>query len=98
MLATLLTFLDRKRVATAVFCLVLLAFGLYFGSQLQIVDSPERWMPQTTQTAWTEFERHFDAGDNIGIGIHFTRPITDEDVVLLRNLRGGQGIGTLGQV
>lgn len=87
MLATLLTFLVRQRVLTAVVVLLLLAVGAYFAFGLQIVDSPERWMPQTTQSAWTEFERHFDAGDNIGIGVHFTRPITDADLLPLRNLR-----------
>ncbi|MDA7978421.1 MAG: MMPL family transporter [Pirellulales bacterium] len=87
MLATVLSILDRRRTATAVIVVLLIGVSLYFASTLRIVDSPERWMPQTTQAAWTEFARHFDAGDSVGIGVHFTRPITDEDVAPLRGLR-----------
>lgn len=87
MLARLLNLLDTHRTFTQVVLWLAVALSAYFTTQLKIDDSPERWMPASTQEAWRKFERHFEAGDNIGIGLHFQRPVTDQDVVLLHDLR-----------
>ena len=44
-------------------------------------------MPRSTLAAWQVFEEHFDAGDNLGVALHFRRPITDDDLPRLRALR-----------
>ncbi len=87
MLAALLSIFDRRRAAVAVILAVSVICSVIYGAQLQIVDSPERWMPNSTLAAWGEFERHFDAGDNIGVGVHFTRRIENADVIPMRELR-----------
>jgi len=67
--------------------LSLFAVALFCTSRLEISDAPERWMPRSTLTAWQVFEEHFDAGDNLGVALHFRRPITDDDLPRLKALR-----------
>ncbi len=87
MLARLLNLLDSHRTTTQVVLWLAVLASCYFTTQLKIDDSPERWMPASTGASWREFEDHFEGGDNIGIGLHFQRPITDQDVELLHDLR-----------
>jgi hypothetical protein len=86
-LLKLLNFLDQRRLATQGVLLLALLASAYFITRLSILDSPERWMPQTTLKAWDQFARHFEAGDTIGIGVHFRRPVREEDLANLRRLR-----------
>ena len=44
-------------------------------------------MPKSTLKAWDVFDEHFDVGDTIAIGLHFERPVRDEDVELIEELR-----------
>ena len=67
--------------------LALLAASLFLLTKLEILDSPERWMPRPTVEAWGVFDSHFDVGDTVAVGLHFTRPITEEDLPRLSNLR-----------
>jgi predicted RND superfamily exporter protein len=87
MLARCLHFFDRHHRWISILVVAVLAAGAYFALRLEILDSPERWMPATTRNAWLQFEKHFDAGDNIGVGLHFDRPITDDDQEHLERLR-----------
>ena len=67
--------------------LALFAVALFCTARLQISDAPERWMPHSTLNAWQVFEEHFDAGDNLGVALHFRRPISDGDLAPLKALR-----------
>ncbi|MBI1902151.1 MAG: MMPL family transporter [Planctomycetia bacterium] len=87
MLEAFLHFLDRKRGGVAVVTVAALLASCYFAARLEILDSPERWMPSTTLAAWDVFAEHFDAGDTVGIGLNFKRPITEDDLPRLRALR-----------
>src|SRR5438034_545497 len=87
MLERLLHRLDRHRWLTlGVVLIAALAAGWHLPG-LRVLDSPERWMPRTTQDAWRVVERHFDIGDNIGIGLHFHRPLSEADLLLMKGLR-----------
>ena len=55
--------------------------------QLRFDDSPERWLPRSSVDVWKRFERHFERGDSIGIAIHFQRPVRDDDLKYLADLR-----------
>ena len=57
-------------------------------TKLEILDSPERWMPRPTVEAWRVFDSHFDVGDTVAVGLHFSRPITEEDLPRLSHLQG----------
>ncbi len=87
MLARFLQLLDHLRWPLGVLTLLALVVSGYFMSRLKILDSPERWMPATTLAAWHVFEEHFDAGDTVAIGLHFKRPITEDDFPRLKDLR-----------
>ncbi len=65
---------------------MLLAAAFYL-PQLKIDDSPERWLPASTQAAWQVLDDHFGFGDSIAIGVEFLRPVRNEDVTALRKLR-----------
>ena len=71
MLERLLHRLDRHRWVTLGVVLVAALVAGWHLPGLRVLDSPERWMPRTTLDAWRAVERHFDIGDNIGIGLHF---------------------------
>src|SRR5690606_16949915 len=83
----ILHWLDRRRGQVTAVALALFAVALFCMSRLEISDAPERWMPRSTLAAWQVFEEHFDAGDNLGVALHFRRPITDDDLPRLRALR-----------
>ncbi len=87
MLVRFLIQLDRHRRFVLLLVALALVASAYFIGRLQVLDSPERWMPRTTLGAWQEFERHFAAGDNVGIGLHFKRPVRDDDLPRLARLR-----------
>jgi predicted RND superfamily exporter protein len=87
MLTRLLYLLDRHRWAMLTVVALGTAASCVFLPRLKVLDSPERWMPQTTRTAWDAVGRHFDIGDNIGIGLLFHRPVTEEDLPRLKDLR-----------
>src|SRR5262249_39481908 len=83
----ILNLVDRFRGVVWLVTLVALAASLYLLTKLEILDSPERWMPRPTVEAWNIFDSHFDVGDTVAIGLHFTRPITEEDLPRLRRMR-----------
>ncbi len=87
MIAALLHFLDRHRGWTQAAAWMLFAAAFYCFTRLEVSDAPERWMPRSTLDAWQVFEEHFDAGDNLGVALHFRRPITEEDLPRLKALR-----------
>ena len=87
MFETILNFLDRYRGTVWALMLVALAASFYFLTRLEILDSPERWMPRPTVEAWKVFDSHFDVGDTVAVGLHFTRPITEDDLPRLARLR-----------
>ena len=37
-------------------------------------------MPRPTVEAWKVFDSHFDVGDTVAVGLHFSRPITEDDL------------------
>jgi predicted RND superfamily exporter protein len=84
---TILNLIDRFRGTVWLVMLALLAASLFLLTKLEILDSPERWMPRPTVEAWGVFDSHFDVGDTVAVGLHFTRPITEEDLPRLSNLR-----------
>lgn len=87
MLARFLASLDRHRLATQGVLLAALIVAGVLVLRLKVLDSPERWMPAATLDDWRVFEKHFDAGDNVGVGLHFTRPISEEDARRVGELR-----------
>jgi predicted RND superfamily exporter protein len=86
-LENLLVRLDHHRRITLFVLSIALGAAVWFLPRLQIEDSPERWMPRSTQDAWNEFDSHFDVGDTIAIGVHFRRPVTEADADRLAGLR-----------
>ncbi len=84
---TILNLVDRFRGTVWLVTLVLLGASLYLLTKLEILDSPERWMPRPSVEAWGVFDSHFDVGDTVAVGLHFTRPITEEDLPRLSHLR-----------
>ncbi|MBI2824925.1 MAG: MMPL family transporter [Planctomycetia bacterium] len=83
----LLNLIDRYRRPVWVVTVVAAAASIYYIARLQILDSPERWMPKSTQKAWQVFDSHFDVGDTIAVGLHFRRPVTEDDLPRLSRLR-----------
>src|SRR5262245_38449555 len=55
--------------------------------RLKIDDSPERWLPADTRQAWRVLDEHFNFGDTVAVGLEYARPIRDEDIGPLRQLR-----------
>ncbi len=87
MLERLLLALDRyPRLCQAVLG-ALLVWAVFQLPRLRVDDSPERWLPESTREAWQVLDEHFNFGDTVAIGFEFTRPITDGDVVPLRQFR-----------
>jgi len=84
---TILNLIDRFRGTVWLLTLAAAAASLYLLTRLEILDSPERWMPRPTVEAWGVFDSHFDVGDTVAVGLHFSRPITEEDLPRLSNLR-----------
>ncbi|MES1213847.1 MAG: hypothetical protein ABUL64_04595, partial [Singulisphaera sp.] len=84
---TILNLVDRFRGTVWLVTLALLGASLFLLTKLEILDSPERWMPRPTVEAWGVFDSHFDVGDTVAVGLHFQRPITEEDLPRLSKLR-----------
>lgn len=80
-------FAGRYRYLALLLLLAALGWCGYAATGLRIEDSPERWMPRSTLEAWEVFDHHFDVGDTIAVGLHFTRPVNDEDGRRIRQLR-----------
>ncbi len=87
MLERFLLAIDRRPRACQAVLAALLVAAACFLPQLKFDDSPERWLPEGTHQAWKEFERHFNFGDSIAVGIAYQRPIRDDDVEPLAALR-----------
>lgn len=87
MLQRLLEWMARNRTVTLGAALALFVAAAASLPRLQLNDAPERWMPASSLDAWREFDRHFARGDNIGIAIHFHRPVRDADVDYLADIR-----------
>jgi predicted RND superfamily exporter protein len=84
---TILNLIDRYRGTAWLVTVAALAASLFLLTKLDILDSPERWMPRPTVEAWKVFDSHFDVGDTVAIGLHFRRPITEDDLPRLTRLR-----------
>jgi uncharacterized protein len=84
---TILNLIDRYRGAVWLVMLAAMAASVFLLTKLEILDSPERWMPRPTVEAWKVFDSHFDVGDTVAVGLHFSRPITEEDLPRLAHLR-----------
>jgi uncharacterized protein len=65
----------------------MLALAAFYLPRLKVDDSPERWLPASTQDAWKVLDKHFGFGDTVAIGVEFLRPVQNSDVVALRQLR-----------
>ncbi|MCC7087253.1 MAG: MMPL family transporter [Pirellulales bacterium] len=87
MLERFLFALDRHPRACQAAMLALLLVAACFLPRLKFDDSPERWLPASTQRAWKVLDDHFGFGDSIAIGIEFLRPVRDEDSAALKKLR-----------
>ncbi|MEX0711659.1 MAG: MMPL family transporter [Pirellulales bacterium] len=83
----LLNFLDRHRRAFQAACLAGLIASALLAARVRILDSPEKWMPLDSIRAWEVFSSHFDVGDMVAIGLHFRRPVRDDDLAKLKALR-----------
>ncbi|QGJ72176.1 Hypothetical protein PBC10988_38930 [Planctomycetales bacterium 10988] len=86
MLKAVLIAIDHYRHFFLVITLLSLLLAVAFLPRLRLEDSPERWMPKSSQDAYQAFQRHFESGDTIGIGIHYQRSITAQDDQLLARL------------
>ncbi len=86
-LVAVLQCLLHHRLGLVAFLAVTFATSLALIATLEVNDSPERWTPASLQAAWDEFARHFPVGDTLAIALHFSRPVRDEDIYLLRRLR-----------
>ena len=87
MLQRLLEWMARNRTVTLCGAFALFAAAAISLPRLQLNDAPERWMPAGSVEAWRRFDRHFARGDNVGIAVHFHRPVRDEDVDYLADIR-----------
>jgi predicted RND superfamily exporter protein len=87
MFETILNLIDRYRGTVWALTVAALVASFYFLTKLEILDSPERWMPRPTVEAWKVFDSHFDVGDTVAVGLHFTRPISEDDLPRLSRLR-----------
>jgi len=87
MIEALLNRIDRHRRLVWAVLLCAVAASAYNVTRLAILDSPERWMPQSTVEEWKVFDNHFDVGDTVGVGLHFIRPVREDDLPRLARLR-----------
>jgi len=87
MIEALLNRIDRHRRLVWALLICGVAASLYYVTRLEILDSPERWMPQSTLEEWMTFDSHFDVGDTVGVGLHFRRPVREDDLPRLARLR-----------
>jgi len=87
MFEAFLNLIDRYRGAVWFVIVAAVVASLAFIGKLEILDSPERWMPRPTVEAWKVFDSHFDVGDTVGVGLHFTRPVSEDDLPRLSRLR-----------
>jgi len=87
LLELVLNFIDRQRTLVWVVVLAAAALSCAMLPGLEFNDAPERWMPKATERGWKVFDEHFDVGDTVGVGLHFKRPVTEEDLPRLRALR-----------
>jgi hypothetical protein len=86
-LQRLLEWMARNRTVTLCVAFALFAAAAASLPRLQLNDAPERWMPAGSVEAWRQFDRHFARGDNVGVAVHFQRPVRDEDVDYLADFR-----------
>jgi len=86
-LTRLLERIARNRAVSLTAAFGLFAAALFSLPFLKLNDAPERWLPSSSVEAWSRFDRHFTRGDNIGIAIHFQRPVRDSDLAYLKQLR-----------
>ncbi len=87
MLEFFLNRLHHRRMLTL--CLGLLAAVAIggFSATLTVNDSPERWFPSSTVKAWDQFQKHYKYGDTLVMGIQFHRPVRDDDLPFLKEVR-----------
>jgi predicted RND superfamily exporter protein len=87
MLESLLRLLCRHRKSTLLAGLVALAAAAVLASQLSLNDSPERWLPASAVESWRRFSEHYEYADTLAVGLHFHRPVRDDDIQFLAALR-----------
>ena len=78
---------DRLGWGGHILVALLLGAACWGVPRLHIEESPERWMPESTVQAWRVFDEHFDVGDTIAVGLDFQRPVQNEDLPALVQLR-----------
>ena len=87
MLESLLNRLHHRRLITLGAGLLALAVIGGFSSRLTVNDSPERWFPNSTIEAWDRFQKHYEYGDTLVVGVQFHRPVRDSDFGYLKEIR-----------
>lgn len=76
----------RRLITLAAGLLALVVIG-GFSSTLTVNDSPERWFPNSTVEAWDRFQKHYEYGDTLVVGVQFHRPVRDSDFAFLKSVR-----------
>lgn len=87
MLESLLMLIDRYARWWQIGLLAATVAAGYWLLRLELDDSPERWMPRRTQAAWQVFDKHFDVGDTVAVGLEFDRPVRDDDLPAIKKIR-----------
>jgi len=86
-LEAFLSLFYRGRAAVYLAGLATLVAGAFLASSLSVNDSPERWLPASSNADWKRFSEHFGYGDTIAVGIEFHRAVRDDDLAFLKAVR-----------
>lgn len=87
MLESLLNRMHHRRVLTLTLGLAAAVIIGAFSFTLSVNDSPERWFPASTVEAWDRFQEHYEYGDTLVLGVQYHRPVKDDDLAFLKNIR-----------
>src|SRR5688572_24880950 len=79
--------MHHRRVLTLTLGLLAAVVIGAFSFTLTVNDSPERWFPASTVEAWDRFQEHYEYGDTLVLGIQYHRPVRDEDLKFLKQIR-----------
>jgi len=88
MLESLLITLHRYRRVTLLVGLAAAICASCLLWRLSVNDSSERWYPAHCIEAWNRFAEHYEFGDTVAVAMDFHRPIRDDDMDLLKAMRG----------
>ncbi len=87
MLEFLLNRMHHRRTLTLILGLLAAIVIGGFSLTLTVNDSPERWFPASTVEAWDRFQEHYEYGDTLVLGVQYHRPVRDEDLTFLKEVR-----------